>query len=93
MAAKKRKSEDLEVGKVCAANCTTVHGIETELSPIKTSKKGARIKYFFGNLIDGKKSVQMISFDTQLWLRLQDSVDTVTCVAVKYCKVKFHWGT
>lgn len=84
MAARKRKSED-----VCAAKeCATVHGIETELSPIKTSKKGARIKYFFGNLSDRKKSMQIISFDTQLWPRLQDSLDTVTCVALKDCKVK-----
>ena len=89
MAARKQKSEDLEVGEVCVAKeCATVHGIETELSPIKTSKKGARIKYFFGNLSDGKKSMQMISFDTQLWPRLQDSLDTVTCFAVKDCKVK-----
>ena len=53
----KRKVEEFDV-------CDIVHGVVTELSPIKKSKKEEKLKYFSDQLSDEKKCVCVISFES-----------------------------
>ena len=66
----------------------TIHGVVTELSPIKTSKKNSTVKYFMGMLSDGRKSLRMVSFDPKLRPRFNESFEGSNAIAVKECQVK-----
>ena len=44
----------------------TVHGVVVELSPVKTSNKDAKIKYFSGKVSDGNKAGRVICFEPNL---------------------------
>ena len=88
---RKRKAEEmeLEVGEVSAAKeCVTIHGVVTELSPVKCSKKKSKIKYFTGKLSDGKKTMRMVSFEPSLRSQLHESLKLSAPVAVTDCQVK-----
>lgn len=66
----------------------TIHGIVTELSPIKTSKRNSHVKYFTGQLSDGKKCMRLVSFDPKLRPRLSESLGYSSVVAMRECRVK-----
>ena len=66
----------------------TIHGVVTELSPVKCNKNNVKIKYFAGNLTDRKKTMWMVSFQPQLRSQLQASLDAATSVALSDCQVK-----
>ena len=79
----------MEVAEVFTAQeCVTIHSVVTKLSPVKCSKKNAKIKYFDGKLTDGKKTMRMVSFQPQLRSQLQASLDAATSVALSDCQVK-----
>ena len=61
----------------------TIHGVVTEILPIKTSKKNSTVKYFTGMLSDGRKSLRMVSFDPKLRPRLNESFEGSNPIAVK----------
>ena len=89
MATKKRKAEEMEVAELFTAQeCVTIHGVVTELSPVKCSKKNAKIKYFDEKLTDRKKTMRMVSFQLQQRSQLQASLDAATSVALSDCQVK-----
>ena len=54
----------------------SIHGVVTELSPIKCSKKNAKVKYFAGKLTDGKKMMRIVSFQ---------SATEVTIISITGC--------
>ena len=49
----------------------TVHGVVTELPPVKVSKKNCRVGYFDRNMSDGEKSICIVSFDPALRASLE----------------------
>lgn len=86
MVTKKCKAEEMEVTEVFTPQeCVTIHGVVTELSPVKCSKKK---EYFAGKPTDGKTTMQMVSFQPQLRSQLQASLDAATSVALSECQVK-----
>ena len=44
----------------------TMHGVMVEVSPIKLSRKNPGIKYFSGQITDGRKTARMICFKLKL---------------------------
>ena len=66
----------------------SLHCVVTKLSPVKCSKKNAKIKYFAGKPTDGKSIMQMVSFQPQLRSQLQAPLDAATSVALSECQVK-----
>ena len=44
----------------------TIHGVLTEVSPVKQSRKNPNTQYFMGQISNGKKTLQMVSFDRNL---------------------------
>ena len=52
---------------MCESQGATVHGVVVgELSPVKDSRGKAGVRYFEGQLSDGKKTVRMVSFEPKL---------------------------
>ena len=65
MAGKKRKSE-WDVSEAEESVGAAVHGVVTQLSPVKVSKRNPTVRYFDGKMSDGRKSVRVVSFDPSL---------------------------
>ena len=88
-APKKAKAVDeVDVSEmVSTKDCITVHGVVTELSPIKTST-GKNVKYFTGKLSDGNKTLRMVSFDPKLRPQLLNSYTHKKGVAMAECAIK-----
>ena len=55
-----------DASEIEASDSACVHGIVTDLSPIKKNRKNEAVRYFQGELSDGKKFVRVISFDPSL---------------------------
>ena len=66
----------------------TVHGIMTEVSPVKSSSNNPKVKYFTGKMSDGTKTVRVISLDPGLRPRFVESVEKNEAIALANCKVQ-----
>ena len=63
----KRKIEEVNIDVsdvVTTLDNAKVHGVVTELSPVKLSRKNQ--KYFSGKRTDGKKTIRVLSFEPSL---------------------------
>lgn len=49
----------------------TVHGVLMSVSPVSTGKNPPFRKYFMGKLTDGKKVMQLVSFNSHLHTEIQ----------------------
>lgn len=85
----KRSLAEYEVSEaVNKSDAAVIHGVVTELSPIKTSKKNTKVKYFTGMMSDSRKAVRMVSFDPSLHEPLEKSKKSSSTVKVTNCQVK-----
>ena len=66
----------------------TVTGVVTELSPIKVSKNNSHIKYFSGQVSDGKKTCRVVSFEPGLRNKLEKSRLERSAVSIVNCQIK-----
>jgi len=58
---------ELEVSEIQPSSLANVHRVFVgSLSPIKASRKNNKVKYFEGQLSDGRKTVRVISFEPKL---------------------------
>jgi len=90
MATQRCRADEMEVWEVSAPHeCVMIHGVVTEISPVKCSKKkSAKIQYFDGKLSDGHKTMWTVSFQPHLRSWLKESLDAATSVSVTDCQVK-----
>ncbi len=89
MAGKKRSLEEVDVSEIdCGHQEVTVHGVITELSPVKVSRKNEQVKYFGGKLSDGKKTMRVVSFAPALRNPLEKARVEGTPIALVNCQVK-----
>lgn len=84
---RKRSVEDFKVSELeeCDGQAT-VHGMVTELSPLKRSKKDDSVRYFFGTMSDGKSSVRVISFEPSLRSAMDLSMSKNDPISVVLCE-------
>ena len=83
------RKNDMEVSEMHQSSTATVHGMVVgELSPIKTSRKRSSVKYFEGNISDGRKVARMISFEPSLRSEIQQIKDCGD--SVKYAIAVFN---
>lgn len=69
-----------------------VHRIVASLSPMKDSTSGS-IRYFDGELTDGKTSCRVVGFDKKQQERLEDLREKKEAVALVNCELKSSkWG-
>ena len=98
MAAKcKRECEDLDVSQVESPSTDiNIHGVVTQLSPVKVSKKNENVRYFDGKVSDGKKSMRVVSFDPVLRHQTDEARLNKSPIAIVNCQVKekteFNFG-
>lgn len=80
MSSPKKMRVDLNVSDVDDEyESATVHGIMTEVSPVKSSSSNPKVKYFTGKMSDGSKTVRVISFDPALRTARQSPFLTARC--------------
>jgi len=80
--------------KSSTSKCATVHGVVVgELSPVKTSSKNSAMKYFDGRFGDGTKTVRLVSFDSTLRSKLEDTMKAGGGVALQNCMIKRKAGS
>ena len=56
MAGRKRKLDEWDVSEMEESEGATVHGVFTELSSVKVSRRNASVRYYDGRMADGQKS-------------------------------------
>ncbi len=80
---------ELEPSEIdCAEKNVTVHGVVTELSPVKASKRNPSTKYLTGKITDGKTTMRFVSFDPSLRRTVDGYCKGSTPVALSQCQVK-----
>ena len=77
-----------DASEIEPSDSACIHGIVTDLSPVKKGQKNEAVKYFLGELSDGKKFVRVISFDTSLQSAFKEASDNAKPVALSNCHVK-----
>ena len=87
--AKRKLEQDFDVSEVDGTySDVNIHGVITDLSPVKVSRKSDKIRYFDGKLTDGKKTMRIVSFEPVL----RDGMDKTRLerspVAIMNCQVK-----
>ncbi len=65
-----------------------MHGVVTELSPVKASKSNPSTKYLTGKITDGKTTKRFVSFDPSLRRTVDGYCKGSTPVALSQCQVK-----
>lgn len=86
---RKRESDDLKISEIqSTATDVNVHGIITQLSPVKVSKKNEKVRYFDGKLTDGKKSLRIVSFEPILRPEMDKARINKTPITIMNCQVK-----
>ena len=60
MAFKRKLEFDVSEAEECGI--AVVHGVVVEVTPVKKSRSDKKVKYFNGQISDGKKSVRLVSF-------------------------------
>ena len=83
------KCSGMDISEVCESQGATVHGMVVgELSPVKDSRGKAGVRYFEGQLSDGKKTVRMVSFEPKLRSDLDRLRKSGEGVALVNCCIK-----
>ena len=81
------KVDDVDVSDVVSVlDNAKVHGIVTELSPVKLSRKNQ--KYFSGKMSDGKKTMRVLSFEPTLHGAMEKSRIDGNPIALANCQIK-----
>ena len=88
MAMKRNVIDEFYLSEVKESASATVHGIVTELSPLKKSKKDDKIHYFNGHLSDGKTSLRLVSFEPSLRQAMNNSLSSQDAIAVVGCQIR-----
>ena len=65
-----------------------IHGVPISLSPKKKSRRNESLSYFDGSLSDGKKSLRMVSLNTNLFPQMKKAEESESVLAVNHADVK-----
>ncbi len=60
---RKRSENEWDVSEIKECPNATVHGVVTQLSPVKTSRKNSSVRYLDRRMSNGKKSVRVVCLD------------------------------
>lgn len=86
---KRDRPDDWNISDIEAAStAANVHGIVTELSPIKVSRRDDNIKYFDARITNGRKTLRMVAFDPTLRSQMETAQTNSTPIAIINCQIK-----
>ena len=84
----REEGEELDVSEIDSPlKRATVHGVITELSPIKLSR-GKEKKYFSGSVSDGKEEIRLIAFCPELRDDMETSRIEGSTIALVNCEIQ-----
>lgn len=86
--AKAGQKRTYDVSEMETDKNATVHRVVVELSPVKTSNKDAKIKYFSRKVSDGNKAGRVICFEPNLRPYLERFREEKKPIALVNCKVQ-----
>ena len=89
----KRKFDEWDVSDIEESQGAAVHGVITNLSPVKVSRRNAKVHYFDGKISDGRKSVRLVAFDPSLRSAMESSRSKGSSVRLVNCLVKAGGGS
>ena len=84
----KRQFDEWDVSDIEESQGAAVHGVITNLSPVKVSRRNAKVHYFDGKISDGRKSVHLVAFDPSLRSAMESSRSKGSSVRLVNCLVK-----
>ena len=77
------------MSEIQPSSSANVHGVFVGgLSPIKPSRKNSEVKYFEGQLSDGRKTVRVVSFDPKLRGEIEEARQQRYGVGLMNCCIK-----
>ena len=79
--------DEFTVGELHQSKCAKIHGVLTQLSPMKASNSG-KSNYFEGKLTDGKSKVRFVGFDSKARDKLSDFHQNKEALSLSNCEVK-----
>ena len=86
---KKRKLEFDDLSSIREeAQSAIVHGRVAQLSPVKTSRKNEKLKYFDCKLTDGKEVFRTVSFEPKVHSELVEFIEKGQSVSFVNCDIK-----
>ncbi len=86
---RKRKCDEMEVSEISHRTPSTIHGVFVgEVSPVKCGRRNPAVKYFEGHMTDGKKTVQVVSFEPTLKAEVEKARKSTEGVALTNCLVQ-----
>ena len=83
----KRELDVSDVNMTTIGKGATVHGMLTEVSPVKMSKTNDK-PYYHGQITDGKKSVRFVSFDVTLKNTMDKAKEMNRPIAITNCSIQ-----
>ncbi len=87
--AQKRSYDEMEVSGMEESRAATVHGVFVgPVSPVKSSRTKSEVKFFKGQLSDGKTTVRLVSFEPKLRAEVDKARASGEEVAVTNCSVQ-----
>ena len=79
----------MEISDLVPSGSASVEGVFVgPVSPIKTSRNNAKVKYFEGQLSDGSKTVRFVSFEPKLRSQVEQAREGLRGVSLANCTVK-----
>ena len=76
MMAKRKLENEFDISDITPSKSARVHGVVVgQISPIKSSKRDPSMKYFEGNLMDGKKTIRMVAFEPKIRAEIESARD------------------
>ncbi len=84
----KRVEREWDVSEILTAKTASVHGVITEVSPVKKSRNNESIRYFHGEFSDGIKHVKVVSFDPSLQSNLKEALENQSPFPTVFTTVK-----
>ena len=78
---------EFDVSDMQVTKHARIHGVMTEISPMKDSKNG-KSKYFNGKICDGKTSARFVCFDKKMHEKLSNITEKKQPLVLSNCEVK-----
>lgn len=80
--------EVFEVGDLRESGSAIVHGVVTDLSPVRKSKRDEKVKFFSGQICNSMSNVRVASFEPALRAAMCDAMEKKDSVRLLGCQVR-----
>lgn len=86
---RERDFDEVDLADMHPTKCAVIHGVIVgDVSPVKQSRKGTGVRFFEGNLSDGKEVVRMVSFEPKLHSDIIKAKANAESVMLSNCSIQ-----